>query len=824
MDTFWQDLRYALRMLRKNRGFSAVAILSLALGIGANTTIFTVINAVLLNPLPVRDISNLVDISTVDTKTAITGGNVAKLPISYPNFKDYRDHNNVLSGTASYSFAGLTLSGKGEPQQFTALLVSAGYFDVLGVKPILGRTFFPDEDQIPGGNTVAVLSYSLWARQFGSDPHIIGQTITLNAVGYTVIGVTPPNFKGTLSFLPNEIIWIPVSMNQQALSGPLKNFFNDRRALFLFALGRLKPGVTREQAQAALKTIASSLEKEYPKDNQGRSVVLTPLADAAVGVNQHSQFALAGGMLMAIVGLVLLIACVNLANLLLAQAAKREKEMSVRAALGASSRRLMRQVLTESMVLALLGGLLGLVLAYWGRDILWSVRPAFLAQSSIDLSLDGRVLGFTLGISLLTGVLFGLVPAIRVARPDLIENLKVGGRGGTLGWSRSKLRSLLVVSEVALALVALIGAGLFVRSMNYAQQLDPGFESKNLFVVNFDLASQQYTPEHGQQYYRDAIEKAQASPGVQAATIASNPPLGGGFGRTVFREGAQQVPGKHGSLVTLDVISNNYFQTLRIPLLHGREFTDSDREKTTQVAIINEAMARHFWPNEEALGKRFNFFGEEQLREVVGIVRDTTVNAVGEDPVPLVYLPLLQNYSPNATLQVRTSGNPNVVLGTVRAQVQSIDRNLALTNIQTVGQILSDGLWAARMGAALLTLFALLALILASIGIYGVMAYSVSQRTQEVGIRMALGAQPGDVFKLVIGQGMILAAIGMAAGLAAALLLTRVLSSLLFGVSPYDPVTFCGVTVLLGLVALLACYVPAHRATRIDPLVALRYE
>jgi predicted permease len=779
---------------------------------------------VLLNPLPVKDISNLVDISTVDSKTVITGANFVKLPISYPNFKDYRDQNNVLSGTASYSFAGLTLSGKGEPQQFTALLVSAGYFDVLGVKPALGRTFFPDEDQKPGGNTVVVLSHSLWARQFGSDPGIIGQTITLNAVGYTVIGVTPPNFKGTLSFFPNEMIWLPISMNQQALSGFGKDFFNDRRFLSGLVLARLKPGVTREQAQAALKTIASGLEKEYPKENQGRSVVLTPLADAAVGVNQHSQFALAGGMLMAIVGLVLLIACVNLANLLLAQAAKREKEMSVRAALGASPRRLMRQVLTESMVLALLGGLLGLVLAYWGREILWSVRPAFLAQSSIDLSLDGRVLGFTLGISLLTGVLFGLVPALRVARPDLIENLKIGGRGGTMGWKHNKLRSLLVVSEVALALVALIGAGLFVRSMNFAQQLDPGFESKNLFIVNFDLASQQYTPEHGQQYYRDAIEKAQASPGVEAATIASNPPLGGGFGRTVFRESEQQVPGKRGSLVTLNNISTNYFQTLRIPLLRGREFTDSDREKTTQVAIINEAMARHFWPNEEALGKRFTFFGEDQLREVTGVVRDTTVGAVGEDPVPLVYLPLLQNYSPNATLQVRTSGNPNAVLGTVRAQVQSLDRNLALTNIQTIGQILSDGLWAARMGAALLTLFALLALILASIGIYGVMAYSVSQRTQEVGIRMALGAQPGDVFKLVIGQGMILAGIGMAAGLAAALLLTRVLASLLFGVSPHDPVTFGGVTLLLGLVALLACYVPARRATRIDPLVALRYE
>ncbi len=824
METLWQDLRYALRMLRKNRGFSAVAVLSLALGIGANTTIFTVVNAVLLNPLPVKDISLLVDISTLDKKTTIAFANAQKLTVSYQNCKDYRDQNDVLSGMSCFAVGQLTLSGRGEPQQFTALLASANYFDVLGVKPVVGRTFFPDEDQKPGGNTVAVLSYSLWARQFGSDPHIIGQTITLNAVGYTVVGVAPRNFKGTFAFAPSELIWIPISMNQQALSGPLKEFFNDRRALFVFALGRLKPAVAREQAQASLQTIAARLEQEYPKDNQGRSIVLSPLADAVVGVNQHSQFALAGGMLMSIVGLVLLIACVNLANLLLAQAAKREKEMSIRAALGASPRRLMRQLLTESMLLSLMGGALGLLLAYWSRDVLWSFRPAFLTQSSIDLALDGRVLGFTVGISLLTGLLFGLVPAVKVARPDLIETLKVGGRGGTLGWSHNRLRSLLVVAEIALALVALIGAGLFVRSMEFAQKLDAGFESKNLFVFNFDLASQQYTPEHGQQFYRDAIERAAAVPGVQMATIAANPPLGGGFGRTVFREGEQQMPGKHGSLVTTDPVAPNYFQTLRIPLLRGREFTDSDREQTTPAAIINEAMAKHFWPNEEALGKRFTFFGEDQLREIVGVVHDSTILQVGEDPTPVVYLPLQQNFSPFATMQVRTTDNPAAVMGTVRSQVQSIDRNLALTNLQTIGEIMNDGLWAARMGAALLALFALLALVLAAIGIYGVMGYSVSQRTQEVGIRMALGAQPRDVFKLVIGQGMLLAGLGMGLGLAAALALTRVLASLLFGVSARDPLTFAGVTLLLGAVALLACYLPARRATKIDPLVALRYE
>ena len=824
METLLQDLRYAIRMFRKSPGFTAVAILSLALGIGANTTIFTVINAVLLNPLPVKDISQLVDLSTIDKKTKIALANAQKLPMSYPNCKDYRDQNEVLSATSCFSFAALTLSGQAEPQQLPGLLVSSNYFDVLGVQPALGRTFLPDEDQKPGGNPVVIISYSLWVKQFGADRSVLGRQITLNAVPYTVIGVAPRNFKGTFAFIPADLVWIPISMNQQALTGITKEFFNDRRGLVAFAFGRFKPGVTREQAQAALQTIAARLEKEYPKENQGRSVELSPLSEAVVGVNQHGQFVLAGGMLMTVVGLVLLIACANLANLLLAQAVRREKEMSLRAALGASGSRLVRQMLTESVLLALIGGALGLLLADWGRNVLWSFRPAFLRPGSLDLSLDARVLAFTLGISLLTGLFFGLLPALKVARPDLIETLKVGGRGGTLGWGRNRLRSLLVVAEVALALVALVGAGLFVRSMQFAEQINPGFESQKLLVMAFDLGSQQYSPERGQQFYRDAIEHAKSVAGVEDATVAANLPLNGGFSRTVFREGEQQMPGKRGTLTTIDPISPNYFQTMRIPLLRGREFNDSDRETTARVAIISEAMAKQFWPDEEALGKRFTFYGEDQLREVVGVVRDSAIVTIGEDPLPVVYLPLPQNYTPAATLQVRTSGKPEAVLGGVRSQLQSVDRNLAITNVNTIGEVIGQGLWPARMGAALLTLFALLALLLASIGIYGLMAYSVTQRTQEVGIRMALGAQPSDVLKLIIRQGMLLAGSGLVIGLVAAFALMRVLASLLFGVSAHDPFTFAGVTVLLAAVALLACYVPARRATQVDPIVALRYE
>jgi predicted permease len=824
METLLQDLRYALRMFVKSPGFTIVAVLSLALGIGANTTIFTVINAILLNPLPVKDISRLVDLSITDKQTTVTAANTTKLGMSFQNYKDFRDQNDVFSGLAVFSFAALTLSGKGDPKQVTGLLVSANYFDVLGVQPARGRFFYPDEDRKRGGNPVAVISYGFWAKHLGSDPNIIGKNITLNAQSYTVIGVTPRNFKSTVSFLPPDIAWIPTSMSDQALTGVVRQFFDERRALVCVSFGRLKPGIGQREAEAAMQTIAGRLEREYPKENHGRSVALSPLADAAVGVNQHSQFALIGALLMTVVGLVLLIACANLANLLLSQAARRETEMSVRAALGASPRRLMRQLFTESILLSLLGGVAGLLIAYWGRDVLWSFRPSFLQQNSIDLSLDARVLSFTLAVSLLTGLLFGLFPAFKASRIDLNEALKVGGRGGTVERARNRFRSALVVTEIGLALVALVGAGLFIRSMQYAQRIDPGFESKKLFAFAFDLDSQHYQPEQGQQFYNEAIAHAIAVPGVEAATVASNAPLGGGFLRTVFREGEQDTPGQRGTLTTIDAISPSFFETLRIPLLRGRQLSDSDRENTPLVAVARQARARHFWPNEDAVGKRFTFFGEKDLRQIVGIVRDTAVNAIGEEPQPVVYLPLRQNYSAVATLQVRTAGKPEAVLGTVRNQVQALDRNLALTNLLTIDEILNQGLWAPRMGAALLSLFAALALVLAMVGIYGVMAYSVTQRTHEIGIRMALGAQQSDVLRLVVRQGMTLALTGVISGLAVAFALTRGLNSLLFGVTASDPMTFVGVTLLVVAVTLLASYIPARRAMQVDPIVALRYE
>ena len=826
--TLTQDLRSGVRMLKKSPGFTFVAVLSLALGIGANTAIFTIINAVFLHPLPVQEPAQLAEMFTRDTKTVNANANFQLTATSLPNYEDYRDQNTVFTGLAATTFPiPVNWGGQAEPQQLLASMVSPNFFDVLGVKAYRGRTFFPDEGKKIGADPVVVLSYALWVKQFGSDPSVVGQSISLNATSFTIIGVSPPNFKGIVSLAQPDVLWTPLSMRDYVLTGQLKALENHRRMRWINIVGRLKPNVTVDQARASMKTIASALEKEYPRDNPGRTCELYPLNQTALGINQRAQLSLAGGVLMGVVGLVLLIACVNLANLLLAQAAKREKELTLRAALGAGRFRLVRQLLTESTLLSLAGGLAGLLIAVWGRKLLWSFRPPFLPDGSIDLSFDSRVLFFTLAISVLTGFVFGIIPALKASNTDLNEVLKAGGRGGTMGWAHNRMRSLLVVSEIALALVALIGAGLFLRSMQKAQEINIGLESKNLFEYNFDLGALRYEPEHGQQFFRDALERVKSVPGVADATMSSNGILGGGNGGisgTIFREGEQTDPNNRGTLVSFDDVMPGYFAALRIPTLSGRDLTDFDRENTTYVVVINKAMADLVWPGQDPLGKRFTIVVDPHQYEVVGVVGTTIIGAVGEDPQPVAYVPIRQQYSPQASLLVRTAGNPEAMMGAVRAQVNQLDRNLALTNGQTVEQLLAQGLWAARMGAALLGLFGLLALILASIGIYGVLSYSVTQRTSEIGIRMALGAQSQQVLKLVLRQGMLLAGIGVLVGVAIALPITRFASTLLYGVSVWDPVTYISITFLLMAVAFLACYVPARRATRIDPLVALRFE
>jgi macrolide transport system ATP-binding/permease protein len=824
MGDFSQDLKYGVRTLARNPGFTAVALLSLALGIGANTAIFTLTNAVFLRPLPVEDPSRVVEVFTVDHLTVTRAANLTRTPVSYKNFLDFSEQNDVFSGLAGFMNAGVTLSGYGNPKPVPALLATGNYFDVLGVKPALGRLFRPDEDSKPGGSAVAVLSHSLWTRQFGADSAIIGRAIVLNSTSYTVIGVAPAGFKGTVAVRNPDVIWVPMSMHAQVLPGDIELVFNSRRMRAVSVFGRLRAGISEGQALAAMQTIAARLETAYPSDNKGRSVEMSTLSEAALGFLPRDQLVVAGIALSGVVGLVLLIACVNLANLLLARSAKRAREMGIRTALGAERGRLVRQLLTENLLLSVGGGALGLWIGWLGSRLLWSFRPAFLGANSIALSLDSRVYGFTTLVTGITALLFGLVPALRAAAPDLTVLLKAGGRSGTEAWSKNGLRSALVVAEIALALVALAGAGLFVRSMQNAQKIDPGFESRNLFTLSFDPSSRNYSMERAHQFYRAVLERTLQTPGVSAAALASNAPFGGGLLLTAFPEGYGSNPDQRGLLTNVDGISTAYFETLRIPLRSGRLLSEFDNAQSAPVAVITEAMARHFWPGTSALGKRFKFVSASEYRQVVGIVRDSVVAALGEQPQPVAYLPIEQQSIGGVTLHVRTSANPSAVLPAVRAAVQSLDKDLAITNATTIQETMAQGLWAPRAGAALFGLFGLLGMILASLGTYGVIAYMVAQRTSEIGIRMALGASPYDVLGLVIRHSMRLVVAGIVLGLIGALAVTRLMSTLLFGVSPNDPATFVAVSLALAAVAFLASWVPASRASRVDPLVALRQE
>ncbi|HEX5226431.1 MAG TPA: ABC transporter permease [Bryobacteraceae bacterium] len=824
MTDFPQDLRYGVRTLARSPGFTAVALLSLALGIGANTAIFTLTNAVFLRPLPVKDPGRVVELFAVDHLTVNPVANLDRTPISYKNYLDIREQNNVFSGLAGFFPAGVTLSGYGDPKPIPAVLATANYFDVLGVKPAAGRFFLPDEDSKPGGNRVAVLSHSVWTKQFGADRGVIGRAIVLNATPYTVIGVAPAGFKGTVAVGDPDNIWLPMSMHAQVLPGDVEALFNSRRMRVISTFGRLRPGISEGQALAAAKTIAARLEAAYPRDNKGRTVEMSTLSEAALAFLPRDQLVMASLALSGVVALVLLIACVNVANLLLARSAKRTREMGIRTALGAERGRLVRQLLTENLLLSAGGGALGLWIGWLGSRLLWSFRPSFLTGDSLTLQLDARVCIFALAVTAITAALFGLLPALRAATPDLSALLKSGGRAGSEPWAKSGLRSALVVAEIALALVALTGAGLFIRSMQNAQKINPGFESTNLFTFSFDLSSRNYSPDRAHQFYRAVLDRALSTPGVAAAGLASNAPFAGGILGTARPEGMGTTSDQGGLLATINGVSPTYFETMRIPLRSGRLLTDFDGKNKARVAVVSEAMARHFWPGQNALGKRFRFATDPDAIEVVGTVRDSVVAALGEQPQPVAYLPLEQQSIGLVTLHVRTNSSPAAILPGVRAGVQSLDKDLALANVNTIQETMAQGLWAPRTGAALFGLFGLLGMLLASLGTYGVMAYLVAQRTNEIGIRMALGASRYEVLGLVIGQSMRLVGTGIVLGLIGAFALARLTGSLLFGISPSDPSTFVVVSAVLAAVAFLATWPPASRAASVDPLVALRDE
>jgi predicted permease len=747
------------------------------------------------------------------------------MPVSYPNYRDYRADNDVFSDLGVYSFPNaVSLGTGGKPLPANVQLVSGNYFSILGVKAAIGRTFLPEEDTASGQNTVAVLDYKFWQRQFGGNPKVIGDTIRINGHPFTVIGVAPRGFDGAISVLAPDM-WTPAMSFSPILAGanfPGGPLDTNRRLLVLNVFGRLKPGVTIAQAQTAMQTIGRRLEKDFPNENKGRNVGMLPLIQATIPPALRSIVMQGSGVLMAIVGLVLLIACANVANLMMARATARRREFTVRLALGGSRLRLIRQLLIECFIVAIPGALLAVAVAIGGRSLFISLLPAAVNPANLNMPIDTTVLAFTLALAVVSAALFGIAPALRASRTDLASDLKERLDGSSPG--RFKLRHLLVLVQVTLSVVALASAGLFIRSLSNAQTMDLGFESEKLVTVPYNVNLNNYDQSRGREYHRQIVERARALPGVAAASVSLALPLTPPFQRSVFPEGQEDVKTNSGVLVYTNIIGPGYFDTLRIPLIRGRNFTDADREGAQDVAIINEAMAKRFWSGQDAMGKRFRFYGDKDQRVIVGIVRNAKYLFVGEDPQSMAYTPLEQQYSPGLSLIVRTTSSPDAMKRTIEREVQTIDQQMPLNNIQTASQLLSASLTGPRVAATLLGVFGVLALVLAGVGIYGVMSYSVSLRSREIGIRMALGAERSNVLQMVLRQGMTIVGIGLAGGLIVAVGISRLLSGLLYGVGTADFRAFGATAVVLLVVALIANIVPARRATTVDPISVMRYE
>ncbi|HSE21319.1 MAG TPA: ABC transporter permease [Pyrinomonadaceae bacterium] len=804
---FQHDLRFALRMLLKNPGFTIVAVIALALGIGANTAIFSVVNHVLLRPLPYKDPGRLVMV----WEDASKSGYPRDTP-SAANYVDWRDQNQVFEGMAAFSAESFNLTGAGDPERLEGIRVSANLFPLLGVEPQVGRVFTAAEDQ-PNSQRVVLLSYGLWQRRFGGDPNIAGKPLTLNGETHLVVGVMPARFQFPTS---DNQVWVPIAFTPEEAA--------NREIKFLEVVARLKPGITLEQAQADMSTIASRLAQQYPETNVDIGAAVTSLHEHLVGDIKPALLILLGA-----VGLVLLIACANVASLLLARAAVRQKEIAVRVALGARRLRLIRQFLTESLLLSTLGGVVGLAVAYIGLVLLRTFIPEDILQAS-EISIDLKVLGFTLFVSVATGVIFGLAPAIQALRFKQSETLKEGGRDAPTGGSGKRLRSMLVTAEVAISLVLLIGAGLLINSFVRLRNVDPGFRSDNLLTMRIAMPLSKYLDRPRRiAFYNDLLERVQSLAGVRSVAITSNLPLyrqGNSMSVRIF--GRPELPPAQQPVVVTRIVSPAYFDTMTIPVLSGRKFTERDVDTTPKVALISETMARTFWPGEDPVGKRFGIGeieSDQSWINIIGVVKDVRQFELTADPKPQAYLPYLQfGFFEPRDLVVKTDVDPASLAATVRKAVWEIDKDQPVSNTQTMEAILADSIARQRFSMVLLAIFAGVALVLAGVGIYGVMSYSVAQRTHEIGIRMALGAQTAAVLKLALGYGMKLVITGIAIGLVAAFALTRLMSTLLFGVTATDPTTFALISLLLIFVAALASYIPARRATKVDPMIALRYE
>src|SRR5271165_446918 len=816
LEDFVRDLRHGFRALRKAPAFTFFAVLTLGLGMGAATTAFTLVNTLLLHPLPVEQPGRLV--SVYNSKS----GN-SQLPISYLDLADLASRNRTLTSLAGFSPPTvLTLGDKAGTQRAFGELVTASFFDTLGLKPAMGRFLAPEEDQRPGSAPVAVLSYGAWQGKFGGTATILGRTLDFNGAPFTVIGVAPRGFIG-ISAMFGPDVWLPATMAEQVLPEQNRGALRDRGLPLFHAVGRLKPGVSRAQAAGDLMNLATALEREFPQTNDGRAVSVQPIESELYALSGGTKGIVFGGtLLLAIVGLVLLIACSNVANLLLARGASRHHELSVRLANGASRGRIVRQLLTESLLLGFLGGVAGLALGYAGCLGLWSFRPPEVAVNLINPSIDLTVFLFVFLASLGTGFLFGLIPALRASKTSILEGLKEETRIAGPGHRRVTFANALLVFQVALSLVSLITAALLLRGMERAYRIDPGFDSQHLalFMMNPEQAG--YNPARTQAFYRDLPQRLAALSGVAHASWASNMPFWSFPARAVYAQGLERKRQSSADLTIVNTVGVDYFETMHIPLIEGRGFNPHDDPDSMPVAVINEAAASRLWPRGNAIGQQLQFPDDRVSRQVIGIAKNANYGTLGEKPLLCVYLPLRQNYVEGMTLYVQSRGDPNAILADVQREIRNTAPEVAVTDIRTGSKLLSQVLFGARIGVSLLSFFGLLALALASVGLYGVMAYSVNRRSREIGVRIAMGAERSAILRLVLTQGMKLVAIGLGLGLAGALLVGNLLSRALFGLSPSDPISLLIASAVLFLSALLACYFPARAASEVDPMSALR--
>jgi len=821
MATFWQDVRSAFRMLAKSPTLTVIVILTLALGIGANTAIFGVVNRILLRPLPVQSPN---EITVLAAK--VQGDTLGIYTLSYSQLMDFRKQVGVFSDLFGYQndLGGLSVAGK--PNQFFYCLVTGNYFSTLGLQPALGRFFLPSEGEAGGKDPYIVLGYSYWQKRFGGDRGVVGKQALINGQEATIIGVAPKGFQGT-QFAINFDGYVPLNMMSPADAA---TFWTDRGARSLVVMGRLKPGTSLMQAQSSANVITARMAEQYPATDKGVSVQLIPerFARPQPFVNNHNIVPFIAGIFLLLAGLVLLLACMNVANILLVRATMRQREMAIRAATGASRGRLIRQLLTESIVLAILGGLGGVVVGRWASGSITSLLPPSRFPIGLDFGFDWRVFAYAMGAALLTGMLMGVWPAIRGGRADVNVVLHSGGRSDAAGVSRHRVRSALVIVQVAGSLVLLIVAGLFVRTLMQAQHAYLGFDVEHVLNVTLDPKEVGYDETRTKTFYHDLEERARALPGVESASLAFSVPMGAvNDGSSIYIEGRTLTPGQPPPVVIYNHVDAPYFDTVRIPLVRGRAFRDSDDDKAPLVAIVDQAMAQQFWPNEDPIGKRFSLKGATgPWVEIVGVTADGKYVFIGWDKEAYFFIPLAQSSTSYRTLQLRTSGSPENLTSQVQSVVRSLDPNMPVSDVETMKHSLQggNGLFIFQVGATLAAGLGLLGLTLAVVGVYGVVSFAASQRTHEIGIRVALGANRGDIQRLVLQQGLVLVIAGVISGLVLAWVLTRSMATLLLGVSPTDALTYVTGTLLLAGIGVWACYAPARRAMRVDPMVALRHE